>query len=358
MQMRKKKRGGRKDQGKQVERGVAAAPSLTRRKPQIWTVLSPDRALAISEVPISVIQVGGTVGAVSEATTGGLQGDTKLLMVSPSKATARELKHLGLSDLVAARLRSAPDNGRPKRVRIEPVQAWRNERVIYERTEGSQLPNVKAIARNLTHRPGARLHKLGEGKILKMPPLDSGTSFPQTFRGLSTPAMRSQYFNLPMPLAGQTPHPVPLRVGRGILYVLLGAVKICYEGSSDEDVLRQGDIVKFSSPKLLLMTAAAPKDEDGAAGSAAECARLLWVEVNNDAARAPAARTGGRGGPGRPRGGGLRGGGARPWAPARAWRLQRGAAARHSCVRRAVGRRPCGSGRSPRGRPPPHSRPR
>jgi len=291
----KKKRGGKRGKNKQLKRGVPegsdrqAVASVTRLRPRALTLLSPDRALAISEVPISVIHDGGALGKAPEFTTGGLQGEKKPFVNSQSAATTRELKHLGLSDIVAARLRAAPDNDRPKRVRIEPVQAWRNERVIYERTEGSQLPNVKAIARNLTHRPGASLHKLGEGKILRMPPLDSGTSFPQTFRGLSTPAMRSQYFNLPTPLAGQTPHPVPLRVGGGILYVLLGAVSICYEGSNDKDVLWQGDIVKFSSPKMLLITAAAQKEE-GTAGSGSECARLLWVGVNPDVAYASPAR--------------------------------------------------------------------
>mmetsp|Transcript_118694 Transcript_118694/g.221864 ORF Transcript_118694/g.221864 Transcript_118694/m.221864 type:complete len:649 (-) Transcript_118694:71-2017(-) len=58
-----------------------------------------------------------------------------------------ELEKVPLAKI--AKVSETSANGRPKRLRIPPIEFWRNERLEYERLPGSICPSVKAVVRNV-----------------------------------------------------------------------------------------------------------------------------------------------------------------------------------------------------------------
>ena len=79
-------------------------------------------------------------------------------LLSPARATGRRrrdrdlaLKEMPLEDAPAAS-EEPEQRRRPKRRCLAPLEAWRNERIMYERLPGSRAPSVAGVVLNLATR--------------------------------------------------------------------------------------------------------------------------------------------------------------------------------------------------------------
>lgn len=244
------------------------------------------RGLALTEVPLAMVQGADSAESSKELAS-------KLTRQLPA-AALKELRNLKLSESQAASLlASGSGRDRPKRARMEPLQDWRLERVVYERASGSVMPSIKAVSLNLSPQPQAAPtphptpRKLGGESVLHVPPLTppSGQSH-STFLGLSTEALKSRYHTIPVPKEGEKPCMVPLDERLGLLHVLNGAIRYCFEGDppGKEEELQQGDFARLSSRRTVLVRAIALRGDEN--GVASQCARLLWVAIRPKASRA------------------------------------------------------------------------
>jgi len=168
--------------------------------------------------------------------------------------------------------------GRPRRTRFRPLEGWRNERVVYERQQGSKMPSIASVALNFAPRPTNVSARQLDCNSIQVPPQmlqESGTTQPggvTEFVGLSTPVLMSKVFALPGHQEGRKPQTVALQPARGgFLRVIEGKVRCGREGAraQDEFDMEKGDSAALTPHKADVLVAAA----------GAEGARILWVQV-------------------------------------------------------------------------------
>jgi len=194
-------------------------------------------------------------------------------------------KHLAKRDLLLTtvplasfkiRTEVQSNRGYPRRIRMRPLETWRNERVCYERLKGSSTPSVAGVALNMAPRPTNNLPRKLDLSVLQVPPASASGGI--EFTGLSTSTLKSRVFSLPGWRTGNQPCTVALPPTPGILFVLEG--KIYAEGTSVGGKLElgKGDAAALpQSDEAVLVTPAGPR-HPGALG-----ARFLWVQVRNRA---------------------------------------------------------------------------
>lgn len=172
-------------------------------------------------------------------------------------------------------------HARPRRCRIRPLDAWRNERLVYERVPGSLMPTVAGAELNLappkvySDRPPRQL----DVTTLQVPavvPERRSTSAIQ-FKGLAGAALESQVFSLPGWVGQGTPKTVLLEAPEGgLLYVYEGAMRFAAEHAAiDQEVeLRTGDCVRLQGRRRQVLVAPARR-ADCSSG-----ARFILVRVH------------------------------------------------------------------------------
>eukprot|EP00442_Polarella_glacialis_P058931 CAMPEP_0115103378 /NCGR_PEP_ID=MMETSP0227-20121206/34559_1 /TAXON_ID=89957 /ORGANISM="Polarella glacialis, Strain CCMP 1383" /LENGTH=463 /DNA_ID=CAMNT_0002499843 /DNA_START=59 /DNA_END=1450 /DNA_ORIENTATION=+ len=177
--------------------------------------------------------------------------------------------------------------GRPQRCRMKPLESWRNERVVFERTPGSKAPSVVAVELNLSPRPGNEPRKL-HCTALQSPLQQPGKPSHTEFVGLRSSAIASKVYSLPLKcLSGGEPYTVMLR-GCGVIYVLEGSLRYAREGSADEIVLHAGDtaLLRGGARPVLAAPACDGSSTSGAAADNAKNivgARFRWIQVSSRA---------------------------------------------------------------------------
>ena len=147
---------------------------------------------------------------------------------------------------------------------MPPLQAWRNERVVYERAANSQLPTVVAVELDMA-RASADL-KL-TALQLPLPEIEASE-----FAGISTKKMRSKIYALPLqpsPTAG--PCTIAL-CGPGLIHVLDGSLRFAKETEKKERMADAGTTILLKDTESHLL---APADIDGEGSGV----RFFWVEV-------------------------------------------------------------------------------
>mmetsp|Transcript_18741 Transcript_18741/g.38609 ORF Transcript_18741/g.38609 Transcript_18741/m.38609 type:complete len:447 (-) Transcript_18741:137-1477(-) len=158
----------------------------------------------------------------------------------------------------------------PKRCRMPPLQAWRNERVVYERTPSSQTPSVVAVEVDMTRSAQA------PNRNFQLPALQAPLEAMEAseFVGICTSRLRSRVLALP-DRGDALPCTVGIN-GPGILHVLDGSLRIAKEGAAKETQLSAGSflLVKDSDKRLVAPPRTGPRPRPNTVG-----VRFLWVEV-------------------------------------------------------------------------------
>jgi len=144
---------------------------------------------------------------------------------------------------------------------MPPLQAWRNERVVYERSASSRTPTVVAVEVDM-----ARSTKELNLPALQLPlPQIEATEFP----GISTAKMTSKVYALP--LQKTTTRTLDLK-GPGVIHVLDGCLRYAREGEKCEKLAKAGSTILLRSAESQLV---APADREGDRG-----VRFCWVAVS------------------------------------------------------------------------------
>eukprot|EP00448_Togula_jolla_P009596 CAMPEP_0170593424 /NCGR_PEP_ID=MMETSP0224-20130122/13441_1 /TAXON_ID=285029 /ORGANISM="Togula jolla, Strain CCCM 725" /LENGTH=462 /DNA_ID=CAMNT_0010917377 /DNA_START=93 /DNA_END=1481 /DNA_ORIENTATION=+ len=179
------------------------------------------------------------------------------------------------STLGAEKAKDSPDGCRqgPRRSlrsRCRPLEAWRNERVLYERPKGSKTPSVVGV---LLNRAEGGTRQALPLPVLQVPAVGSAEAGTLEFVGLSVNSMESRILYLPAetPKSGPVSVVIP-RASGGVLHVLNGSVRLAREGAGvdQEMTMARGDTARLPrGPRRLL-----------AASSGREPARLLVVRAD------------------------------------------------------------------------------
>lgn len=157
----------------------------------------------------------------------------------------------------------------PKRCRMPPLQAWRNERVVYERTPSSQTPSVVAVEVDMTR--SAQV----PNRNFQLPALQAPLQAMEAseFVGICTSRLRSRVLALP-DRGDALPCTVGIN-GPGILHVLDGSLRIAKEGAAKEMQLSAGSFMLVKdSDKRLVAPPRTGRPRPNTVG-----VRFLWVEV-------------------------------------------------------------------------------
>lgn len=205
-------------------------------------------------------------------------------------AWMQELRGLDLKDVATSVLSSdavefqgseSYATGRPRRCRFQVLNAWRNERVVYERLEGSQCPSVAALRINCAARPlnvmsrSIDSHALATPKVpllapqsdlvpimdIELPPQQGNAKPPKPLSmhdksnvATSTDRLevKSTFLTLSSSALKRQPPWVALPVGaQGVLHVLSGCVRLRIAVSGKKTaqpkgyVLNVGDTIKL-----------------------------------------------------------------------------------------------------------------
>jgi len=156
---------------------------------------------------------------------------------------------------------------RPKRMRFQPLEAWRNERVLFERPPGSMVPVVQGVMLNCGPRSGISpprrlsVHvKACMLEAISVEMLEAAHSI--EFPGTVEEAVTSRILAFPAWETGPRPHTVRLpEVASGLLHVLSGRIRMAFEGVSgqgeDETILGQGDFRSLRADLRAILVAVA-----------------------------------------------------------------------------------------------------
>jgi len=158
--------------------------------------------------------------------------------------------------------------GRPKRRRMPPLQSWRNERVVYERTASSRTPRVVAVELDM-----ARASQAPDGMRLPAVQLPLSDIEASEFAGITTKKMQSKVYQLPAARAG-LPCTIEL-CGPGVIHVLEGSLRFAKETDKKEKMVDAGTtiLLKDASSHLL-----APADNFDIGWNNAGV-RFFWVGI-------------------------------------------------------------------------------
>lgn len=158
--------------------------------------------------------------------------------------------------------------GRPKRQRMPPLQSWRNERVVYERTTSSRTPRVVAVELDM-----ARASQAPYGMRLPALQLPLSDIEASEFAGITTKKMQSKVYQLPSQASSTTGLPCTIELcGPGVIHVLEGSLRFAKETDKKEKMVDAGTtiLLKDASSHLL-----APADKDGESSGV----RFFWVGI-------------------------------------------------------------------------------
>jgi len=199
------------------------------------------------------------------------------ILKSPYKGRHHELRALALTTVSIDQLADR-GAGRSKRCRMQPLETWRNERVIYKREPGSQMPTVSAVELNLSPRSAQDPPRsLGLIAVQPPPPMQmKGEPLRNLeFIGVQNKSMSSQVYALPF--RRSSPYTVAVE-GVGILHVFEGSLRYTsQEGFKDEGMLLQGDTMLVHGKLVVGPAGTRNASTEGTLG-----ARFRWVKMHND----------------------------------------------------------------------------
>lgn len=164
---------------------------------------------------------------------------------------------------------------RPQRCRVPPLQAWRNERLVYERVAGSMTPSVAAVELDMT----PPTDSITPPRMLRLPALQPPLEDLDAveYVGISTRHLTSKVYALPLAKSTNAPCTVALE-GSGIIHVFYGTLRFAQEGG-EEQLVCAGSTMLVKGPGMKLVApayAATYAAEVGIAG-----VRFRWVERHN-----------------------------------------------------------------------------
>mmetsp|Transcript_49806 Transcript_49806/g.115639 ORF Transcript_49806/g.115639 Transcript_49806/m.115639 type:complete len:516 (-) Transcript_49806:196-1743(-) len=200
----------------------------------------------------------------------------------PRGSRKQELRTLALAEvpldsLVASKLETAgAATQRPQRLRFPPLETWRNERLVYERPRGSEVPCVVGVQLNLAPRALTDPPRHFACTSLEAPSFPTLDAVEESV-GLSTAELSTRLFTMP-PAQARRPAPtVRLPPACGQLHVLDGAVRCAYEGDdvAAEMRLLAGDTVLLRDWRRAVLVASL----DHGRASQNCVSRFLWVQV-------------------------------------------------------------------------------
>lgn len=208
------------------------------------------------------------------------------ILKSPYKGRHHALRALALTRVALEQMNSSSAD-RSKRCRMKPLETWRNERVIYKREPGSQMPSIAAVELNLSPRPTQDPPRsLGLIAVQPPPPLMRKDEPLRNleFIGVQSKAFSSQVYNLPF--RRSSPFTVALE-GTGILHMFEGSLRYTsQEGSKDEGLLCQGDTMLVQGRLVVGPAGKANASTEGTLG-----ARFRWVKVHSNRSKPAAQRS-------------------------------------------------------------------
>jgi len=148
----------------------------------------------------------------------------------------------------------------PKRIRMKPLEFWRNEKVEYERLPGSATPSIARVTLNMA----PRAESLGEREIQPeivqqaVPLISEDQDQVAEFVNAKTDLMVSKLVVLP-PASGRANPPTYLLppFAKGQISVLEGSLRYAYEGEEDAAILNVGDHVCLPAVDQAILLASA-----------------------------------------------------------------------------------------------------
>ena len=148
---------------------------------------------------------------------------------------------------------------------MPPLQTWRNERVVYERTASSQAPAVVAVELDMARASEVEL-KLPAVQ-LPLPDIEASE-----FAGISTARMTSKVYALPSQTSRSGQPCTVALCGPGLIHVLDGSLRYAKETEKKEKMADTGTTLLLKDADCHLL---APADRDGEGLGV----RFFWVEV-------------------------------------------------------------------------------
>lgn len=267
----------------------AEADTILLRSPQTATKSRSTRSrLSKSPSPLALPPSSRSKARKSANAKGGVvpkspSKGTKIVphdasvLKSPYKGRHHELRALALTTIPINQL-GDKSSGRSKRCRMKPLETWRNERVVYKREPGSQMPTISAVELNLSPRPAQDPPRsLGLIAVQPPPPLQTkGEPLRNIeFIGVQNKSLTSQVYALPF--LRSSAYTVALE-GVGILHVFEGSLRYTsQEGFKDEGLLHQGDTMLVHAKLVVGPAGTANASTEGTLG-----ARFRWVKMHTD----------------------------------------------------------------------------
>jgi len=127
---------------------------------------------------------------------------------------------------------------RPHRVRMKPLEFWRNERVIYERLPGAQTPSVCRVLLNVA--PRAEDLPKRSLALQAVPVVADGQQ--AEFLSNQTSCISSKLVVLPPWTSTVSPPTFALPAGcMGHVFVIEGSLRYAFEGEQDMAIINAGD---------------------------------------------------------------------------------------------------------------------
>lgn len=146
----------------------------------------------------------------------------------------------------------------PKRIRMPPLEFWRNERVVYERTPGTKTPSIKGVVLNFA----PRMQSMGERQVRAQALLEATPVLLEgqkvEFVSVQSDTLESKLVILP-PFSGRANPPTYMlpAFSRGQIYVIEGSARLAFEGERDKAILHTGDHVLLSGADQEILLASA-----------------------------------------------------------------------------------------------------
>eukprot|EP00933_Yihiella_yeosuensis_P044122 TRINITY_DN39219_c0_g1_i1.p1 TRINITY_DN39219_c0_g1~~TRINITY_DN39219_c0_g1_i1.p1 ORF type:complete len:285 (-),score=64.69 TRINITY_DN39219_c0_g1_i1:76-930(-) len=163
-----------KAKAKAARRGTPGPKSRSKSKPRTKTKTKTNNSLAVGILDVPQTEIS-----------------TLDPLPIPKRKDTSELRGLDLVEVPLLEFSAAAggtesqaeafpgSRRRPKRNCLPPLEAWRNERIIYERPPGSPMPQAKKVVLNTAADPGlaawAEQMKEPEATRLPLPPLQDET---------------------------------------------------------------------------------------------------------------------------------------------------------------------------------------
>lgn len=141
----------------------------------------------------------------------------------------------------------------PRRLRIPPLEFWRNEKVIRKRLPGSSTVSIQAVVFNTA----PRSEQAPQRNIpVQATPMIANDENEVEFACAQTDELQSKFVVLPPWRGRAQPFTYVLpAMSVCLVYVVEGSLRYAREGEEDKTVIRAGDVAQFKADQREVLLA-------------------------------------------------------------------------------------------------------